>query len=93
MYIRVKANTEAELIAAFPMFRLDDSWLTNYGRSDFLYIGKIYTDGLYDEDGEVITPPVALEGVHANMVNRDNIEIPKGMVVTPKNAKIKWLRE
>jgi hypothetical protein len=93
MYIRVKANTEAELIEAFPMFHSENEWLTNYGKSDFLYIGKMYTGGTYDEQGEVITPPVALEGVHANMVNRDNIEIPKGMVVTPKDAKIKWLGE
>ena len=88
--IYLKANSEDELIEALPMF-YNEGWLDNYGKSSLHVIGTIYSDGEYDENGEVITPPVAYDGFHANLVNRDNIEVLESLIIPkPNNPRYEW---
>lgn len=50
-------------------------------------IGVLYDPGTYDEEGNEITPPVAMEGWHVNFIG----ELPEAAlpyVLTPVNPRV-----
>lgn len=54
------------LAAAEGLINDDDELITASHTHSIDVIGTIYEGGTYDEEGEVITPPVALDGWHVN---------------------------
>jgi hypothetical protein len=70
-----------------PVLNEDDNWVFNYYTHEWAIddVGIIYNnDGVYNNDGEVITPPTQMEGWHVNIIG----ELPQELnqyLVTPSN--------
>jgi hypothetical protein len=62
----------------------------NYANIDV--IGVIYEGGEWDEDGEVVTEPVALDGWHVNVrvVSAESAEPLFPFAVTPEHPRRVW---
>lgn len=56
-------------------------------------IGVIYRDATYDEEGEMLTPPIATEGFHVNL-RMVNAVLPAALepysIEAPTNPKRVW---
>lgn len=56
---------EQTFLAASAAYRDEDNILTI---PDVDIVGIVYEGGAYDEEGSVITPPVAIPGYHVNAI-------------------------
>ena len=77
------------LAAAEGLLTTDDELITNSHTHAIDEIGVIYEGGTYDAEGEVITPPTALDGWHVNYQG----ELPEGweeFAVFPQNPVRVW---
>ena len=81
-------DQETWLIAATAAgYRVNQSEVFNYYTHDWAIddVGIIYNnDGVYNNDGEVITPPTQMGGWHVNIIG----ELPQELnqyLVTPSN--------
>lgn len=74
---------EATYHAALQPYKTEDGHVTI---PDWDHIGLISVGGEYDEDGNVIAPPVVLPGYHANAITA-----PKGLeqyvIAKPRNPR------
>lgn len=95
----LKAESKQALIEALPFARRKDEddnefWVTDTHDYSLVVIGKLYSkDGVYGENGEVITAPTEIEGFHANIRCKQNISklIPKDLIIDkPQNPKRVW---
>ena len=59
-------NQFRTLAAAEGLLTTDDEMITNSHTHSIDVIGTIYKGGTYDAEGDVIDPPVALDGYHVN---------------------------
>ena len=77
------------LAAAEGLLTTDDELITASHTHAIDEIGVIYEGGTYDAEGEVITPPTALDGWHVNYQG----ELPDGwdeFAVFPKQPVRVW---
>jgi hypothetical protein len=82
-------NQFRTLAAAEGLLTEDDELITNSHTHAIDEIGVIYEGGTYDAEGEVITPPTALDGWHVNYQG----ELPEGweeFAVFPQNPVRVW---
>jgi len=87
----LKTATEQELIDALPFARgVDengvDIWVTATHDYALDIIGDVYNkDGVYDANGEVITPPTKVAGFHANLRCNDIVAmlVPQSTIIIP----------
>ena len=82
-------NQFRTLAAAEGLLTEDDELITNSHTHAIDEIGVIYEGGTYDAEGEVITPPTALDGWHVNYVGN----LPDGwdeFAVYPANPVRVW---
>lgn len=70
-----------------------EDWNIGNHEHNLVVVGDLYDDPVLDAEGEVIVPPVKLEGFHINL---KAVSIPDGAEIyrrEPKNAKVKWSGE
>lgn len=91
LYLR--AESEAALIAALPMFREDGHWITASHAHALDVIGTFYTPVELDADGKIVGGGEALPGYHANLRLIDEglaDQIPAEIIVTPETPMRVW---
>lgn len=66
----LKFASEAEAIAALSCYRDADGWIAASHSHALDVIGEIVTPAVLDAEGNVVTPPVALDGYHVNLRGR-----------------------
>ncbi len=96
LYLR--ADTEADLIAALPFARwTDDDEIAHWNRDADEWaldlIGPMMVSaGTYDEAGDELTPPVIDNRFHANMRCSEAIAalVPEAIQVAPDNPRRVW---
>lgn len=55
-------------------------------------VGTIYNDdGIYDDEGQVVSAPTVLEGFHVNLICEEDFVIDESYIINPANPKRKWL--
>ena len=95
LYLRT--TDEQELIDSLSFARGVDEdddgiWITGSHNYSLDIIGNLYNDdGVFDSNGEVITPATKLSGFHANLCCTEAIAdlVPAAIQVTPKPNKLK----
>lgn len=78
----LKFASEAEAIERLACYRDADGWIAASHSHALDVIGTITTPAVLDADGNVVSPPVTLDGYHVNLRGR----LPDGCaanVVTP----------
>lgn len=90
--LHLRAGDEDELKIALSFARRGDAWIEATHDFALNIIGILYTESVYDEQGEVLTPAVPLEGYHANMRCKEWIRdfIPENIIITVNNPQIIW---
>jgi hypothetical protein len=85
-------ETFLALAAAEGLIATDDdgneTLITNSHTYSIDVIGTIYEGGTYDEEGEVIDPPVALDGWHVNTAGLAPESLDAYLVVVNSAARI-----
>jgi len=74
----------------------EDNWSWNYYTHDWAVddVGVIYNDdGVYSDDGEVITPPTPMDGWHVNYKAETLPSDLEAYVVTPNSPHRKFAGE
>ena len=74
----------------------EDNWSWNYYTHDWAVddVGVIYNDdGVYSDDGEVITPPTPMDGWHVNYKAATLPSDLEAYVVTPNSPHRKFAGE
>jgi hypothetical protein len=91
----LKAGSEEDLAAALPWARGDDSWRTVGTGWALDVIGTMYNDdAVFGETGEMLSPPTAREGFHANLRCSPVMteSIPQAVVIPPPaTPRRRWL--
>ena len=89
----LRTVTEQELIDALPFARGEEGWLKSTHDYALDVIGDLYNkDGVYNEDGYVVTPPTKIAGFHANIRCTEEIAniIPGSIKIVPMNPMVVW---
>lgn len=94
--LTLKFIDEAQAIEVLSQFRTEDKeWMQ--GNHDFAltYCGSLYeNNGVYDEEGSVVTPPTPIEGYHINLQTDDDdlSEALSVFKVYPTDRKVGWAK-
>lgn len=91
LYLR--ASTPETLASACPFLWGEDGWITSSDCWAFDPIGPIVsTPGIYDEDGNEVTPPVIDDRFHANLRCTEGVAamVPEEIRVHPETPRRVW---
>jgi hypothetical protein len=86
IFLRFPDETAAQSALA-GYFDTDYGWRTASLGHALDPIGTLYDPGTYDDEGNEITPPIALEGWHVNFIG----ELPEAALpyaLTPANPRV-----
>lgn len=98
MYLR--ADDEAALIKALPMFRATDEngaeiWRTASHRHALDVIGTIHAPVVVDSKGEIVSGGDPIPGYHANLRlfgegEKFEADVPEDLIVKPAHPRRAW---
>jgi len=93
----LRADSEAALVEALPMFLQDGKWITDTHAYSLDIIGALYEPAVVESDGTVSRDAVLLPGFHANLRLNDGPDrdmlaamVPDEIKVTPAQPMRVW---
>lgn len=92
--LHIRTNDVESLISICPFLYGEDNWITSGDGFAFDPIGTVIQEpGIYDEEGNQLTPPIIDERFHANLRCTKEIadQVPESIRVIPDHPVRVWL--